>query len=309
MAQRDLYEIMGVSRDAPEAEIRKTYRRLARKHHPDVNPNDPKAEERFKQISYAYDVLSDARKRKLYDEFGEPGLAEGFDAARAREYQRWQEQARRSPHHDSFRVEGDLEDLLSGMFGGAGFRGRSGPLRGSDAEGEIEVDLLDAALGREVRVEIAGRGTLRVRVPAGATEETRVRLPGQGQPGPGGGAGGDLYLRLRIRPDPLYTREGDDLLLDLPVTVPELVQGASIEIPTPDGAVSLRVPEHSRAGQKLRLRGKGAYRRGGKERGDLYARLSVQLPDTSDPRMDEIARQMQDLYEKRDVRSHLRSSG
>ena len=314
MTERDLYGILGVARDTSEADIRKAYRRLARKHHPDVNPNNPQAEDRFKEISYAYDMLSDPRRRKLYDEFGEQGLAEGFDPERAREYKRWQEQAQRSPYQQEFRVEGDLEDLLSQMFAGGGMRGggfggrRGGrsARKGADAEGEIEVDLLDAVLGREVRVDIAERGTLRVRVPPGAIDGTRIRLPGQGQAGSEGAPAGHLFLRLRIRPHPFFTREGDDLHIEIPVTVPELVRGASIEIPTPDGPVSLRVPPHSRSGQKLRLRERGAYRRGGKERGDLYARLSAQLPDTADARMEEIAERMEPLYAGRDPRSHLR---
>src|SRR5690606_18212468 len=132
-----------------------------------------------------------------------------------------------------------------------------------------------AVLGREVRLEVPGRGALRVRIPAGADDGTRVRLAGQGEPGAAGAPPGDLYLTLRVRPHPFFRREGDDLSLDLPVTVPELALGASVEVPTPDGVATVKIPPHARPGQRLRLRGKGAVRRGTGTRGDLYLRLVV----------------------------------
>ena len=305
MEETDLYAALGVPRDADEDQIRKAYRKLARRYHPDVNPNDKKAEERFKEISFAYDVLSDPEKRARYDEFGTQGLAPGFDPEQARAYRRWSEGARRSPEHEEFAEAIDLEDLLS-RLGGSGFaRGQWRTRSGRDAHAEIEVDFADAALAREVRVQIEGRSGLRVRVPAGAHDGTRIRLAGQGEPGAEGGAAGDLYVTLRVRPHPFFTRDGDDLALQLPVTIPELVLGAEIEVPTLDGTASVRIPPHSKAGQRLRLRGKGAARRGG-ERGDLYLRLAPELPDATGSELDEIAKRMEPLYADRDVRARLK---
>jgi len=307
MADPDLYATLGVARTATPDEIRKAYRKLARKHHPDVNPGDRKAEERFKEISFAYEVLSDKDKRARYDEFGMQGLADGFDPAQAREYARWSQGARRSPSFESFssNADIDLEDLLGGLFGGSARRPR-GPARGADAEGEIEVDFLDAVRGGEVRVQVGGRGALRIKVPPGSETGTKIRLAGQGDSGAQGGPAGDLFLSLRVRPHPFFRREGSDLHLDLPVTIPELVHGASVEVPTPDGPVTMKIPAHSASGRVLRLRGKGAAKLGTSERGDIYVRLVAELPDPADPRLDAIAKELEPLYGGRDVRARLR---
>jgi len=309
--EQDLYATLGVDRKADENAIRTAYRRLARQYHPDVNPNDPKAEERFKQISFAYDVLSDPEKRARYDEFGLAGLQPGFDPEQARAYKRWTEGARRSPRFETFSEEIDLDELFDrlgglGGLGGMGGAWRRVPRRGRDVHAEVTVDFLDAVLGRDVRLEVAGRGALRVRIPPGADEGTRVRLAGQGEPGSEGAPPGDLYLTLHVRPHPFFRREGDDLTLDLPVTVPELVLGASIEVPTPEGVATVRVPPHSRPGQRLRLRGKGAARRGGDGRGDLYLRLVVDLPEGRDAELEEIAKRLEPLYAGRDPRAALK---
>jgi curved DNA-binding protein len=313
MDEEDLYGALGVARGASEDEIRKAYRRLARQFHPDVNPDDKAAEERFKRISFAYDVLSDPDKRARYDEFGAQGLAAGFDPEQARAYRRWSEGARRSGQQpfafegEAFGEEIDLDELF-GRLGGLGGQWRRAPRRGRDAHAEVAVDFLDAVLGREVRLDVAGRGTLRVRIPPGADEGTRVRLAGQGEPGAEGAPPGDLYLTLHVRPHPFFRREGDDLTLDLPVTVPELVLGASLDVPTPDGVASVRVPAGSRPGQRLRLRGKGAARRGG-ERGDLYLRLVADLPEGGGAELERIAKQMEPLYAGRDPRAALKGAG
>ncbi len=301
MEERDLYADLGVARTASADEIRKAYRKLARKHHPDVNPNDPKAEERFKQVSFAYDVLSDEDKKRRYDEFGMAGLQAGFDPEQARAYQRWAEGARRSPFSGSFTREVDLEDLLSEMFGAGGARA---PAAGADLEAEVEVDFIDAVRGGEVRIEVGGE-TLRVRVPKGSDDGTRVRLAGKGRPGSRGGPAGDLYLRLRVRPHPLFTRDRDDLRIELPVTVPEAVLGAKVEVPTPEGPVTMTIPPRSKNGQVLRVRGKGVPRRRGGGSGDLLVRLAVQLPETDDPRLEEVARQLEPLYAGANPRRNL----
>ena len=311
MDEKDLYGILAVARGASEDEIRSSYRKLARKYHPDVNPNDPKAEDHFKEVAFAYDVLSDAEKRARYDEFGMAGLAEGFDPEQARAYARWSQGAHRSPNHESFAQDLDLEDLLSGFFGGrrgaGGFGAGRGPRRGRDAHGSLSVEFLDAVRGGEVRLQYQGRN-LRVRIPPGADDGTRIRMTGQGEPGEGGPAG-DLYLTLQVRPHPFFTRRGADLHLDLPVTIPELVLGASVEVPTPDDPVSMKIPPHSANGRVLRLRGKGATRRDGAERGDLYIKLAATLPSGQEAPLEEVAREMEALYAGQDPRERLKGTG
>ena len=311
MEEKDFYGILGVKRGASEDEIRTSYRKLARKYHPDVNPNDPKAEDRFKEVAFAYDVLSDAEKRARYDEFGMAGLSEGFDPEQARAYARWSQGAHRSPSQESFGENLDLEDLLSGFFGGqrgaGGFRARRGPRRGRDAHGSLSVEFLDAVRGGEVRLQYEGRN-LRVRIPPGADAGTRIRMAGQGEPG-AGGPPGDLYLTLQVRPHPFFTRRGADLHLDLPVTIPELVLGASVEVPTPDDPVTMKIPPHSANGRVLRLRGKGATRRDAGERGDLYLRLVATLPTGQEAPLEEAAREMEALYAGQNPRERLKGGG
>src|SRR5206468_2483267 len=224
--ERDLYAVLGVERNASAEEIKKAYRRLARKHHPDLNPGDKQAEERFKEISVAHDVLTDPSKRKLYDEFGLEGLQAGFDPARAREYRRWAE----SGHGFSFRGGSPFEG-----FGFSGFEGRR---RRREAEEERGF--------ADVIEELFGAG-------AGA----RARVRGKGGVGRGGAAAGDLYFVVRVRPHPFLQRDGKDLTIEVPITVGEAIRGATIAVPTPDGKVRLKVPRGSQSGQRLRLSGRG----------------------------------------------------
>ena len=244
---KDLYAVLGVARDASPEEIKKAYRKLARKHHPDVNPNDPAAEERFKEVSAANDVLSDADKRARYDEFGMAGLQEGFDPEQARSWQRWSQGARKSPFQEDFSSQIDLEELLRSHFGGAAGARARGPRRGADAEAEVEVDFLVAANGGEVLLNFAGRDPLRVRVPAGAQDGSRVRLAGQGEPGRDGGAPGELFLRLRVRPPSIYTRTGDDIDVQLLVRVRVPVPGGRAAAPGSSAGLRRRGATGSRA--------------------------------------------------------------
>jgi curved DNA-binding protein len=305
MAERDLYAELGVKKGASKDEIKKAYRKLARELHPDRNPNNPKAEDRFKRVAYANDVLSDDRKRSLYDEFGEVGLREGFDADSARAMRGVRgggrpgggvgfEEIFGAPAGGRRRsgFGGTLEDLFGGnideLFGGrGGFGGRTtgGAPQGKlpDQESEIGISFADAMSGVEKELTIQEGGDvrrIRVRIPAGVSDGGKVRLRGQGAQRAGLEAG-DLVLTVRVAEDDVYRREGDDLHLELPLTLSEAWKGATIKVPTPVGEVALKVPARSQGGAKLRLRGKGVPKRDGSH-GDFFVHLQLRLPDGHD---------------------------
>jgi curved DNA-binding protein len=293
MAERDLYDVLGVPRGATQEEMKKAYRRLVKKYHPDVNPGNKQAEEKFKEVTAAFDVLSDPKRRKLYDEFGPDALRTGFDEKKADAYRQWRRQGgvrgATSPFDfgDFERVDVgdfgtfDFGSIFGDLFGAA--RGRRGavPSAGASVEAEVEVDLRDAVLGGERDIRLDGR-TLRVKIPPGVSDGSQIRLAGQGAHGERGGPSGDLFLKVKLREHPLVRREGKDLFLDLPVTVPEAVNGAEVILPTFEGSVRLRIPAGSQSGTRLRLRGKGLPDLRGGERGDLHAVVQVVLPERSD---------------------------
>jgi curved DNA-binding protein len=290
--------------------VKKAYRRLAKQYHPDVNPGNEAAEEKFKVVTAAFEVLSDPKRRKLYDEFGPDALRTGFDEKKAEEYRRWSRQG--TPpggmpfDFGDFRTVNvgdmgsfDFGSIFGDLFGGgAAGRGRArrapGPSPGSDAEAEISIPLRDAVLGAERDVRLDGR-TLRVKIPAGVTEGAQIRLAGQGSPGAHGGPKGDLFLRIRLQVHPHLRVDGKDLELDLPVTVPEAALGAEVELPTFEGQVRLRVPAGAASGTRLRLRGKGLPDVRGGARGDLYATVRIVLPDASEA-LERAVRPLEKLY-------------
>jgi curved DNA-binding protein len=308
--ERDLYDILGVSRTSSHEEIKKAYRRLAKQHHPDVNPGNRQAEERFKEVSAAFEVLSDEKRRKLYDEFGADSLRSGFDPARAEEVRRWRRQGA-PPGGQPFdfgdfatvNAEGfDFGSIFEQIFGqGAGRGGRgghgrraAGPMTGPDLEAELELDLKEAVIGGERDVRVDGR-TLRVTIKPGMADGGRIRLVGQGHAGRHGGDPGDLLLRVHLRPHPLVRVDGKDLSLDLPVTVPEAAAGAEVELPTFDGKVRLQVPAGTQSGARLRLRGRGLPDPRGGARGDLYVVVKLVLPEASE-QLAKAARALEPLY-------------
>jgi molecular chaperone DnaJ len=327
-----LYDSLGVSKGASQEEIKKAYRKLARQYHPDKNPGDAAAEERFKEIQTAYDVLSDPEKRKQYDAFGNgrgPGAAGqpfNFDV-------------------------GDLGDLFGNLFGGGGFGGRAQrarpqPVKGVDLETTVSLSFEDSLRGAEVKIPVEvtvacrtcggsgaepgtapvicpecngrgvkaenqgffalsqpcprcrGNGTViekpcrtcrgsgrerrtkrySVKIPAGVKDGTRIKLKGKGEPGENGGPPGDLYVVTRVGESAQYERRGDDLIVEVPVTYPEAALGASVEVPTPDGPVSLKVPAGTQDGKLLRIRGRGAPRLKGSGKGDVLARVRIVVP-------------------------------
>jgi curved DNA-binding protein len=285
--KRDLYAVLGVAKGADADAVRTAYRQLARKHHPDLNPGDAKAEDRFKEISEAYAVLSDAEKRAAYDEFGEASLQAGFDAAAARE-------ATRMGGFRGFGGGGgggsegfgmDFEDLLGGMFGArGGRRGRGVP--GDDLELALELEFLVAVNGTTKQISVTRpdrNGQPRVervtvRIPPGVDDGGRIRLPGKGGDGRGGAPAGDLYARIRVRPHAYFRRDGRNLQLDLPVSIGEATLGARIEIPTLEGRAIVTVPAGCDSGRRLRLRGKGIADPKSGARGDLYATVQIRVP-------------------------------
>jgi len=295
--ERDLYDILGVSRSATNDEIRKAYRKLAKKYHPDMNPGDRKAEDKFKEITAAHEVLSDDKKRKLYDEFGPDALRTGFDEKTADQLRRWRQHGGRPGQEVPFDLGdfskvhvGDMGDfdygaIFGDLFGGGGRRGRRRgqpvAIPGRDAEAELQVDLRDAVLGAERDLRIDDK-TLRVKIPAGVSDGSRIRLSGQGGEGANGAAAGDLYLVVRLRQHPAVRREGRDLYLDLPITVPEAASGAEVVIPTFEGQVQLKIPSGTQSGRQLRLRGKGLPDVKGGVRGDLYVVAKIVLPEDSE---------------------------
>lgn len=292
---RKLYDVLEVSPDASRDEIRRAFRKLARRYHPDRNPDDAEAERRFKEVNAAHEVLSDPEKRKLYDEFGQDALRAGFDADRARAWR--QAGAGHGPMGGFGGADFDMGDIFEELFGGS-FRGARA---GRSIQSEITVDFHTAARGGERDLRFADGRSLTVRIPPGVRDGESLRLRGQGEPGPGGA--GDLVLTVRVTPHPVFRREGDDLHLVLPVTVAEAVLGATLEVPTLDGSVKLKIPPGSQSGRRLRLRGKGIARRG-RPPGDLYAELSVRVPEAVDDRVREALEALDDAYEG-DVRADL----
>ncbi len=282
-----LYDILGVAKDATDDAIRKTYRKLARKHHPDVNPGDKAAEDKFKRMASAYEVLSDAKKRAAYDEFGEASLQGGFDAVKAREYSRWQHGRQQTQGFNRGPAEFDFAEL---------FNRSRGPSRGSDMRASMQMELQQVIAGTEVSLDVPTHGTVRVRIPSGAEDGSVIRIPGKGAPGARGGPPGDLVIDIGVKPHPRVRREGLDLHMDLPVTLDEAYNGASIEVPTFEGNVVLKIPPQSRSGAKLRLRGKGIARKD--TRGDFLIALDVRMPDKQDDALSAALRASADAYSK-----------
>ena len=317
-SNQDLYAVLGVARDADADAIKKAYRRLAGELHPDRNPGDDRAEERFKDVGLAYAVLSDAEKRRDYDEFGEIALEPSFDAAKARAFGNGPFGVGGFPGGVRFEStgEGGFAGGLGGLFEelfGQGARA-SMQMRGADLETTIELDFVEAALGCErsvafIRPAADGapgeRESLKIRIPPGVEDGGRIRLAGKGAPGLGGGPPGDLHARVRVHPHRFFRREGRDLHLEVPVGVTEAVLGTEIEIPTLDGHVTLRVPAGTDGGSKLRLRGKGIKGAGGRAPGNLYVTIRIRVPRSLDPdarrRYEELAE-----HDPKDLRAELR---
>lgn len=295
MARKDYYEILGVPKDADEAAIRQAYKKLARKYHPDRNPGDKASEERFKEVAEAYAVLGTPQKRAEYDQRGPEGFDLGFDPS----------EIFRRARAGGFEGAGlDLGSLFADLFGGSR---PGGARRGGDSEASLAIDFEDAVRGVTLPLSLNRGGrqeSIKVRIPAGVKEGSRVRIPGKGQPGGGGGPAGDLYVRIAIRPHPTFRREGDHLLVQVPLTLTEAALGARVQVPTLDGTATMTVPAGTRSGQRFRLRGKGAPRPGSSTAGDLYVDVAIVPPGHLDEESRELLRRFAERNPQPDLRRH-----
>ncbi len=326
MAAKDFYQILGVSRKASDKEIKQAYRRLARKYHPDVNPGNPSAEAKFKEINAAYEVLSDPEKRKKYDQFGDKwqyadqfaGWQQGSFGDHARQG------ATVFDFGDAF-GEGDLGGIFDGLFRGFGTRTASRrPRRGRDIEQPIEVTLEEAyhgstrtigtqaesvcdvcngrgALGNAPCYTCGGTGRvlrqqrLEVKIPPGVKDGSRIRVAGKGGPGSAGGSSGDLYLVVTVQPHSIFQRKDSDLQVEVAVPITDAILGGEVEVPTLKGKVALKIPPETQNGRVFRLAGQGMPVMGNTKKGDLLAKVNIVLPTKLTERERELFRELRKL--------------
>ena len=308
MASKDYYEVLGVPRDAETADIKKAFKRLSRQYHPDLNPDDKQAEEKFKEIAEAYHVLSDPDRRAKYDRLGSDFYVDAPPGG-------WQDV---SSWFDPREFDDIFGDFLGGIFGG-GFRGGRAPRGrpGADLEVRIEVPFEVAILGgtfpvhvdlpRRIHGRVAQkRETINVKIPPGLVDGATIEIPGRGAPGTDGGPDGALVLVAHVLDHKVFTREGDHLFVEVPITFIEASLGAEVQVPTLDGRVKLKVPPGTQGGQRLRLRGKGVARRN-RRPGDLFVTVRITVPKSLDPKSEALMRELDEALrdEEDDPRKEL----
>jgi DnaJ-class molecular chaperone len=282
----DPYKTLGVTKDASQADIQKAYRRLAKKLHPDLNPGNKKAEEEFKNVSAAYDLLGDTEKRARFDR-GEIDES-GAERPRHNFYRDFAEGGGPYASDEGFADFASSDDILSEILGRRGsstFR-----MRGSDVHFRMGIDFLDAVNGAKRQIVLPDNTALDVTIPPGTRDGQILRLRGKGRPGLGGGPPGDALIEIAVRPHPFFTRKGDDIHVELPISLREAVLGGKVQVPTPSGSVAMTIPKWTNTGAVLRLKGKGAPRPDG-GRGDEYVTLQVALPKEPDPELERFVAQ------------------
>jgi len=285
---RDPYSVLGVSKSATQKDIKSAYRKLAKEFHPDANPGNDKIADKFKEISSAYNIIGDEKQRARFDRGeidanGQEQAPFGFGGGR----QSGGAGAGAGGGYSHFQ-QGGPEDIFSDIFGsfrrgGGGARARSRAQKGRDRSFAITVSFKESALGATRRLTLGEGGkTLDVKIPAGITDGKQIRLKGQGEPGIGGGANGDILINVTVKSDPLFSRDGDNIMVELPISLSEAVLGGTVQVPTVDGAVNMKIPAGSNTGTTLRMKGKGVAKKGGETRGDQMVKLKVVLPEDQD---------------------------
>jgi DnaJ-class molecular chaperone len=332
MKKRDYYEVLGVAKGATEADLKKAYRRLARKLHPDVNPGDKTSQKRFQEVQEAYDVLKDAEKRRAYDRFGHAASSAGFDAEAAEAAAGFGRGGAPfgagggAPFGNASFESTDFSELFGNLFGGAS-RFRTGPEKGEPGYGTIEVPFRDAILGgtatlslrrekecstcsgtgrvgRNVCATCRGAGRIaetervRIRIPEGTVDGGTIRIPAKGGPGMRGGEAGDLFVTVRVTPHPYFERSGDDIHGAVPITVKEAYSGAEIDVPTVHGTFRAKIPPGTQGRQKFRLRGKGAKNPRTGETGDHIYTVKIAIPVNRTPAGADAATLLDSLYDE-----------
>lgn len=291
MSEKDFYEILGVSRSASNDEIKRAYRKLAKKYHPDRNPDNPQAESKFKEVSQAYGVLRDKEKRAKYNRYGEVGVGQWSNSPHGQKVYQWGggSSVNIDDLEDLFSTFGGradhtiFEDLFGGGVGASQRRTTAVPQRGRDQEHPVHLTFEQAVHGttltlQQSMVNNGRKETIEVKIPPGVDQGQKIRIAGR-VPGHRGGPPGDLYLRCSIQPHPYFTREGSDIYVDVPVSVSEAVLGGKIEVPTLDGKVTMSLPPGTASGTRLRLKRKGVLKKGGSKRGDQYVIIKIVPPN------------------------------
>ncbi|PQO27818.1 DnaJ C-terminal domain-containing protein [Blastopirellula marina] len=318
----DYYQILGVKRSATQEEIRKAYKKLAQKHHPDLNPDDKNAQAKFKEIQNAYDVIGDPEKRKKYDQFGSNYEQMGADpSGGAGGFHQWRTGGGGGPGGGQ-QFEFDLGDIFGGGGGGQGFsdifgfgggggsrRRHAQPMRGHDIQHDTNISFKQAMEGGEINLNVrrpnGEMDRLTAKIPPGIEDGKKIRLRGQGDPGPGGGPNGDLLIRIHIEPHKYFKRNGKDLEVQVPVTLAEAMLGGSVDVPTPGGTVTMKIPPGSSSGRRLRVRGQGVPSSKG-DAGDLYVVLQVALPENPSKELKAAVQSFAESHPHEDPRKDLR---
>jgi DnaJ-class molecular chaperone len=280
---RDPYDVLGVPRGASPEEIKQAYRRLAKKLHPDINPGNSRIEQTFKEVAVAHDVLGDPEKRARFDR----GEIDGAGAERPRRsYYRGYAEGNWGARYRGF--DGDESFFDDELFGDL-FRGKAPGvrIRGADVSYAADADLLEAATGAKRKLTLSDGKSLEFSIPAGTEDGQTLRLKGQGRPGLGGAPPGDAFIEIRIKPHPLFTREGDDVHIELPVSLPEAVLGGNVDLPTVDGRITIKIPPGVNSGTLMRLKGRGIVNQTTHRRGDQIVKLTIVLPKLIDKELSE----------------------